>query len=897
MAERALRASRGKAGRVAPELPTGTVTFLMTDIEGSTRLLQALGDRYPAVLADHYGLLQDAFAEAGGTLVSAEGDALFAVFRDAPAAVSAALEGQRRLAAHTWPEGANVRVRIGIHTGEGRLLPEGYVGLDVHRAARIASAGHGGQVVLSEAAKVLADGRLPEGVTLRDLGEHRLKDLARHEHLFQLVAPGLGAEFPPLRSLEARPNNLPAQVTSFVGRQREKEHVAELLRSGRLVTLTGPGGTGKTRLSLEVAGQSLADFADGVFFVPLATISDPALLIPTIAAALGVRESPARPIRDALIEQLCGRTILLVLDNFEQLVAAAPVVADLLSAAPGLKALATSRERLGISGEQEFEVPPLALPNGRGPAPADQLRRIDSVALFIQRARAVRPEFDLSAENAHAVAEICMRLDGLPLAIELAAARSRLFEPRDLLSRLDRRLSFVAGGGRDLPERQRSLRGAIDWSHELLAEPEQVLFRRLSVFRGGFTMEAAEAICRPEEELGLDAVDGVSSLHDKSLLRRDESATELRLAMLETIREYARDRLVESGESAEIQRRHAAFFLELAERAGGELRGPERDRWLDRLDRELDNLRAAIGWAIDSHEAETGLRLAAVLVPFWYMRNHLNEGREHLDALLRLPGAREATPARARGLAAAAELASWNADYARVTPLAEESLAIYRELGDDAGVAAQLEVMGWATLAADPAAARRLFQESIETSRRRGDASLEIASMLLGATLVDIRLDDLEAARRHGEESAELLRQAGDDYLLSMSLGILGMVDRLEGDLASARRKYAENVRRSLAAGALQGVAVGLESFGDLALLEGEPERAAVLGVAADRLRAQVGGGPSIRLAGIPDVVERARAELGDERFEEAAARGRSAPVEELVRSAFESFSEGGGDA
>ncbi len=700
-------------------LPTGTVTFVMTDIEGSTRLLQALGDRYPALLDDHYRVLRAAFSSSGGIEVSTDGDSLFSVFRDAASAIRAGLEGQRCLAVHEWPTGANVRVRMGIHSGEGKLLGGDYVGLDVHRAARIANAAHGGQVVVSDSARALAEGTLPEGASLRDLGQHRLRDLERAEHLFQLLASGLDVEFPPLRSAAAGTSKLPAQITSFVGREREKEQLLELLGSSRLVTLTGPGGTGKTRLSLQAAAASLDDFPDGVFFVPLATILDPDLLVPTVAAVLGVREVPARPIRDGLIEHVRDRAILLVLDNFEQLISAAPTVGELLAIAPRLKVIVTSREALRIAGEQEFPVPPLALPEGREPAGLEDLKAVDSVALFMQRARLVRPGFELTADNAHAVVEICARLDGLPLAIELAAARTRLFEPSELLHRLDQRLSFLSGG-RDRPERQRTLRGAIDWSHELLAEPERGLFRRMSVFAGGCTLEAIEAVC-VQQAPGVDLVDVVSSLHDKSLLRRDDTvAGGLRVTMLETIRDFARELLAASGEQPEVRRRHAVFFADLAERVAGHLRGPDQQRWLDALDRELDNFRAAIAWAIDTGEMETGARVAAPLTRFWVFRNRVMEGRRHLEELLALPARGESPAARAATLGAVADLTVWQGDYGTSRPLAEESLAMYRELGDISGMARQLNSIGYATVIADPSAALGLFRESIEAYRQAG---------------------------------------------------------------------------------------------------------------------------------------------------------------------------------
>ena len=507
---------------------------------------------------------------------------------------------------------AVVEVRMGIHTGEGRLLGASYVGLDVHRTARIAGAAHGGQVVLSDASRALADGSLPDGAELQHLGEHRLKDLDRAEHLFQLVAPGLRIEFPPLHSLATGLRNLPAQLTSFVGRTHERQELLALLGSSRLVTLTGPGGTGKTRLSLEVAAAAAIAFPDGVFYVPLAPIVDPELLVPTIAAALGLREGPGGRLHDRLISHLCERVLLLVLDNFEQLMAAAPDVGELLSGAPRLNVLVSSREPLHISGEQNFPVSPLPVPDRHRGSSLEQLRSVDSVALFVQRARLLRPDFDLTPENAGAITEICARLDGLPLAIELAAARTRMFKPAEIASRLDHRLSFLAGG-RALSERQRTLRGAIDWSHELLEPSEQVLFRRLAVFAGGGTLEAVEAVCRPDE-LGLDAVEGVSSLHEKSLLYRDAIAVaEFRFAMLETIREYGLERLNGSGEAADLHRRHAMHFLELAERTAERVDGLDQYPLLEMLDTEVDNLRGAIQWMID--EGDFGGRVAACQCP------------------------------------------------------------------------------------------------------------------------------------------------------------------------------------------------------------------------------------------------------------------------------------------
>ena len=878
------------AGRSsAARLPTGTVTFLFTDIEGSTQLLQRLGtERFDEVISAHNERLRRAFAD-GGHEVRVEGDALFVVFPSAVKAVAAAAAAQLALAKEGFPHGADVRVRMGLHTGEGTAArldaAADYVGIDVHRAARIAAAGHGGQVLISIATRSLVEGLLPDGVTLRDLGDHRLKDLERPEHLYQLVVPGLESDFPPLRSLGSGINNLPAQLTSFIGRTQEMQQLLGLLRSSRLVTLTGPGGTGKTRLSLEVAASCLDEFAGGVFFIPLAAISDAELVIPTLASTLGVRDTPARPLRDALIEHLRDRPTLLVLDNFEQLISASPIVGDLLAGAHGLKVLVTSREALRIAGEQEFPLPPLAVPKRGAPGRLDELRRIDSVALFLQRARSVRPDLDLTAGNADAIAAICDRLDGLPLAIELAAARSRLFEPRELLARLENSLSFLAGG-RDVPERQRTLRGAIEWSHELLAEPEQILFRRLAVFAGGCTLESVDAVCA-RAGLELDPVEGVSSLHDKSLLRRDDAAAgALRVSMLQTIREYAWERLRACHEESGIRRLHAGFFEELAKRAGAHIPGPDQDGWLDMLDLELDNYRAALKWAIDMGEPDAGLRTAAALGRFWLFRNHQREGRRYIEELLAMPaGETGSLAARAAALSTAADIAGWQADYAASGPLAQMSLAAYRELGDLPGIAQQLSSLGYAAVTSDPAAALRLFRESIEAFRQAG-APPEMGQALVGMSCVEMQLRDIAAASGHLAEALALFEGAGDASMALIPAGLLGVCARLAGDLSGARRRYVDVLLRAQRSGWQAGVTLPIAGLADLALEEGEAERAALLGGAEAQIAEGLGGTPSFTLMGMADVLERARAALGDETYRSAVARGRAASLDEIVRLA-----------
>jgi predicted ATPase/class 3 adenylate cyclase len=593
-------------------LPTGTVTLLFSDIEGSTRLLQQLGAGYEMLLADCRLLLRRAFQAHHGQEVGTQGDSFFVAFARATDAVSAAVEMQRALAGHAWSNGVTVRVRMGLHTGEPQLSAEGYVGLDVHHAARIMSAGHGGQVLLSHTTRDLVEHDLPGAVSLQDLGAHRLKDLQHPSHLFQLIIAGLPANFPPLRTLGSSLNNLPVQFTPFIGREQEVSAVQHLLqRVGvRLLTLTGPGGTGKTRLGLQVAAELSEVFPDGVFFVNLAPISDPALVVSTIAQTLGVKEVADQALLDLVKTFLREKQMLLLLDNFEQVVGAGVHVIALLAACPKLKVLVTSREVLHVRGEQEFAVPPLSLPDPKHLPDLLALSQYEAVALFIQRAQAVNPEFQVTNANAPAVAEICVRLDGLPLAIELATSRIKVLPPQALLARLGQRLAVLSSGARDVPARQRTLHNTIQWSYDLLSAEEQRLFQRLSVFVGGCTLEAAEAVCTVDSDQAMDIVDGVASLVDKSLVRQTEQeAEEPRLLMLETIREYGLECLAKSGALEQTRYAHAAYYLQLAEKAEPHLRSVQQSGWLARLDSEHDNLRAALRWLLDHEELEMAMRL------------------------------------------------------------------------------------------------------------------------------------------------------------------------------------------------------------------------------------------------------------------------------------------------
>ncbi len=748
------------------DLPTGTITLLFTDIEGSTHLLQRLGERYAELLNECRTLLRTAFHTYHGQEVDAQGDAVFAAFARASDALEASVAAQRELALHSWPGAEAVRVRMGLHTGEPSRVVEGYVGLDVHYAARVMSAAHGGQVLLSQTTRDLVEHDLPEGVSLRDLGEHHLKDLEQAVHLYQVVIAGLPADFPPLRTHDRRSDTLPVQLTPLIGREHEVTAVVRLLRREkvRLVTFTGPGGTGKTRLALQVASclrargaKELRDvFVGGVIFVSLASLNDPMLVIPTIARALGIRDNMGQPVFARLVEVLQQKQVLLLLDNFEQIVEAAPQVADLLTSCPQLKLLVTSREVLHVRSEHEFAVPPLALPDPAHLPKLAALARAPSVALFLQRAQAARPEFKLTPTNARAVAEICVRLDGLPLAIELAAARMKLLSPQALLARLDRPLNMLTGGARDVPARQQTLRNTIEWSYQLLDAREQRLFRWLSVFVSGCTLEAAEAICAgPDDEAG-QVLDGVASLVDKSLLQRveqtgggSEEQEDQRLLMLETIREYGRETLIASGEGHAARQAHAGYFLHLAEEAEPALKGPLLVAWLERLEREHDNLRTALQWALESGSAEVALRLGIALERFWVVRGQRNEGLAFLQRAL-AGSAEVAATIRARALLAAARLAFNQSNYDQGEILAQESLALFRELGDRRGIALSINRLGVAAW-------------------RRGD---------------------FRSARVLLEEDLALFREMGDRDRVAWSLFMHGLLDNKQGEYAGASSRF-----------------------------------------------------------------------------------------------------------
>ncbi|QRN97056.1 tetratricopeptide repeat protein [Archangium violaceum] len=807
---------------------TVTVVFLFTDIEGSTRLLQAHPDAYRSAVRRHHELLRQAVETQGGVVFETVGDAVYASFPRPAEALAAALEGQRALHAEPWGELGTLKVRMGLHLGEVEPQGSHYFGAPLYRCARLMSTAHGGQIVLSGvvATAVSEPGALPGGASLRDLGEHRLKDLPEPEHIYQLVHPALPAEFPPLRSLEPRPHNLPSPPSAFVGRWRELAELQRRLRDPkvRLLTLTGPGGTGKTRLSLQAGHHMLDEFRDGVWFVELASVSDPALVPSAIAQVLGVKADGERTELECLKERVRGRQMLLLLDNFEQVTTAAPVVVDLLRAGAELKVLVTSRALLWVSGEHDYPVPPMALPDLKALPPAERLMEFDSVRLFVERATAVRSDFRLSEENAAAVAEICSRLDGLPLAIELAAARVRQFPPPMLLRRLPSRLALSASNLGDLPARQRTLRGAIAWSYDLLSVEERALFRQLGVFVGGCTFQAVEAVCEGTE--GFDILDGLASLADKSLLRQDvEPDGEPRFLILETIREYAWERASAEGNPAGLRQRHAAYFLALAEEADGRLRGPEQLVWFDRLGREHDNVRAALSWALENAEAEVALRLCVAMMWFWGNRGHLAEGRRWAEAALQKGrGAPEGL--RAKALLVAASLGTEQGDFAVARTHCLEALELLRPLGDLHGIAMSLSVLGNATRGlGDPVKARGYDEESLSLRRQLGDAR-GAAYVLRKLGWDALARRDYAAARAYFEENVAIFRGLGDRMYFAAGLSDLGRMALAEGDFATARTRLEECLGLLRETGDPHEIAHCLTELGRVGLGEGDYPRA-----------------------------------------------------------------------
>jgi len=897
-----------------------TFTFLFTDIEGSTALVQRLReDLYAQVLAGHHALIRSALAKHDGREVGTQGDAFFAVFSSPRACVAAVLEMQQALAAHEWPGGEHVRVRMGVHTGEAEKTATGLVGVEVHRAARVAAAGHGGQVLLSETAAALVRDALPPGASLRDLGVHRLKDLGRPERIFQLAAAGLPAEFPPLQTLgqPALPNNLPAQLAAFIGRDREMAEVRALVTSSRLVTLAGAGGCGKTRLALQVAAELLDGSGDGVWLVELAAVTGEQAVAPAICQALQIAAQPGRPAMDAMLDALAPQDVVIVLDNCEHLIGGCAKMADaIVRRCPRVRLVATSREPLGIGGETIYRVPPLSLPeSGDDPLAAASS---DAVALLVERAKEQGIDLSIDQRTGPLMASICARLDGMPLAIELAAARLRSLSLADVAGRLGQRFRLLSGGTRTAPGRQQTLEAAVDWSYSLLTGTEQLLLRRLTVFAESFDLDAAEAVGGFGGLPAADVAGLLGSLVDKSLVVAEPGGPGLRYRLLETIRQFTADRLAESGgdEAAAVAAAHCAHYLSVAETAAPHLTGPDQGGWLRRLDADQVNLRRAAEHAA-SRPGGTAqvLRFGVALRRYRSLRRREDE-TVLLVGVLRRPEAAADSARFGEALATAAELTQ-ESDLPTSLHLAQQADQVARALGDDRLLVLACRQLSWVYgTAAEWERAWPLGQESVARARALGDDVLLGESLLQYASAVRAPecwplfaealactertgdlwptlgihnnagfmalAGDIPAARAHLEAAIRAAEALGSPHLIA--LGNLAEVLRAEHDLDSARSGFEDVVRRSRRTGDKYALAAAILGLACLAADLGDWHRAAVLHGAEHALMDQIGARwnpfDSRRRQ---ESLDQARAALGDKQIQQAYTRGRALSFDQAI--------------
>ncbi len=758
-------------------LPSGTLTFLFTDIEGSTRLWEQHPGQMRIVMAGHDALIESAVEQHGGLVVRprGEGDSRFAVFTRASDALRAAVAIQHLFFAESWTI-TPMRVRIALHSGEADLRDGDYYGITVNYCARLRDAAHGGQILLSQTAYYLVRDELPAGVSMRDLGEYKLHDFERLEHVFQPVIMDLPLDFPPLNTPDLIRNNLPLALTSFIGRDQEIETLEGLLWQSRLLTVAGPGGAGKTRLALQVAQNALGSFPDGVWFIDLAPLTNPGLLSLHVLNTLGLREEACIEPDRTLIDILRDKAELLILDNCEHLMPDVGRLAEImLRSAPRLRILATSRERLGVSGEITWRIPPLSSPESKAEVTFEEIIQYEAVKLFQDRAAAARPDFRLTRQNAAAVAQICIRLDGIPLAIELAAARVRALSVEDILARLDDRFRLLVGSHIALP-RQQTLRALIDWSYDLLTAKESMLFCRLSVFAGGWNLEAAEQICSGGEVQAWEVMDLLSELIDKSFVIGETQNDRVRYRFLETIHQFSIERLLEGNETGQFKQKHAAYFLNLAETAYGKMWGSEQADWLARLDEEYDNLRSALTWLSEIDDpAEMFLLMSGSLWRYWEIRGYLTEGRAWIEAALaKNPGADDYL--RANGLGGAGHLARQQGDYVQAKTMHEQSLELFRKMGSKLSAARQLNALGEiAQFQGDYARAVELHEQSLSL-RYEIDDKEGIAVSLRQLGVIARDRGQFQHARELLEESLRLERELGDKLLMALSLNDLGVV-------------------------------------------------------------------------------------------------------------------------
>ncbi len=921
-------------------MPTGTITFLFTDIEGSTKLW----DRYPEgmrrALACHDKLLQQAIEQHHGHVFKTVGDAFCAAFPTAPDALAAALEAHLALQQPDWGEVGSIRVRMGLHTGEAEERDNDYFGPTLNRVARLQGVGHGQQTLLSQATYELVRDSLPPDVTLQDMGQHRLKDLLAPEHVWQIFHPALPTEFPSLKSLDYLPTNLPRQMTSFIGRQREMEEIKRLLTTTPLLTLLGIGGVGKTRLSVQVGADLVDHYKDGVWLVELAALTEPELVPQAIASVLSIREEANRPLLQTLTDALRDKQILLLLDNCEHLINACARVADtLLKSCSHLTILATSRERLGISGEHAWRIPSLLAPTPEDTLLVDQetigqeatdpilrLMEYDAPRLFVERARQQRQDFTLYSGNVAAIAHLCRQLDGIPLAIELAAARTRSLSVEEIDSKLDNRFRLLTGGSRAALPRQQTLRALIDWSYDLLNDQEKTLLACLSVFAGGWFEEAAEQVCAGEEIEDWEVLDILGSLVDKSLVAREEQEGHTRYRLLETVRQYATEKLQSHTAKQDAQQKHQDYYLTLAKEANSQLTGSQQAAWLDTLEREHDNLRAALNWQVN----DTSLCLAGTLWRFWEIRGYFAEGREQLTRLMAQASQEQATTDRVDALRGVGALAWAQGDYTYAQDSYQQSLElseklryrigialalsglgniayaeqnaelarslhlrclqIQQEIGDEHGMGVTLNSLGNIALhqQQDQETARRSFEESLRLLNKCGDKRYA-AIALSNLSVVAYMQGHNEELRVLGAQCLAIYRQLGDKFQVAVVLNNIAEAAFRMGNYADARRMYAESLRLFQQLGNRQYIPYVLESLAYLnAALEQWPQMVRLMGAAeAQRETVHVPLPPSDAQETEAQLAI-ARSHLGETAYAAEWAAGRCLTLEEAIAYALQ---------
>jgi predicted ATPase/class 3 adenylate cyclase len=858
---------------------SAVTTYLFTDIEGSTRLWETEPDKMRPALARHDAIVRACVEGNRGTVVKMSGDGVHAVFADPLDAVRATLELQRTLALEAT-EGVALQVRCGVHAGVGERRDSDFFGTAVNRAARIMSVANGGQVLLSHAVAALVSDRLPDGVSLRDLGSVRLRDLVNPERVYQVVHPQLRQDFPSLRSLEATPNNLPQQVTSFVGRERELADIRNQLQNTRLSTLFGAGGLGKTRLSLQIAAEVLDDYPDGVWFVDLAPMTDQRLVPQAVASVLGVKEEAGHPVLEAVVKYVSDRKLLLILDNCEHLLhACAELATQLLRSGPHLKILASSRQPLHVAGETTYHVPSLSVPEPQRTVTMQALEQYEAVRLFVDRARAVQPSFQITDTNSRSVVDICHRLDGIPLALELAAARVRALSVDEIAARLNDRFRLLTSGDRTALPRQQTLRASIDWSYDLLTNDERSLLRRLAVFAGDWTLEAAEAVA-PGGELVADIVDLLSQLVEKSLVVLEPQGERYR--MLDTVREYAQERLRESAEDADIRTRHLNFYLDLAEKARPELVGPNQGTWLKRLDLERENFLAANAWCDTVEEGSgLGLKLAHALKRYWLNRGLLGLGHRLSVGALARAGAEAGDAARCQMLFDAGQLGSAMGRYREASGHLEECLSIARGLGNKVMVAAALQPLGLASLGlGDTLSARGHFEEAYALAHELKDGR-QVAAALNALGQLDRLQGKLDSAQSRYQEELGIARDGADSEIITAALLNLSMVSIGRGSLNDAPAMLLEVLTIAEESGFKPAGQSALEVCAGLSAARGDWERAARFFGAAEMQISETGlhRDPADE-AFLAPLIGKARDALGAAAFVAAETAGRNLSYE-----------------